>query len=641
MYGPAPQFNTGPRLAAPSDWHERGKKWASEGRERMRDHGNHLVRSLTQPGKDEDLFGIWLYFILKVLASVTTVFLFIVLLMVTTTTVTGDNSDSAVYLTNTFYTSNDNEQNISWQILTGSSWNGLPRPNNGLSYGNGLQFEHFYECMWVAQEGYGLCNGSASTVATYTTCLQSNYASQLATCAPQGGASNWPTSNQYSNCINNGLGNSVLWNLNAFRTCIKEDLWPLYDIPQDVTSAFFLGAYSWPLMVMTALFLFFVFALYTIWPVDWEDSTLIEQGKPKSSFTRLGMVWSGLAVLVALLWLIIVLLISFRTSSSWPNNNVNLYPSTQQTNVVMVVTTLIVVFYFLFDASEFQYQYGAAGYQRYTDEAEEKGRRGPQRDYEDYQEGDNPWAYSEKKAKIPTPFSMAQAQPAPGKPNAMGYYFPMDPQSFEVGSIQSAGRNFAPVLLKTWSDAYLLDSLFVVGVIGGTLQVFTADVFNIFWCILFYRAAHLGVARAGYFAYIYVFLLGESAPKAEAISATKVLALALHLAGLCALFVPLYIVFDNTRMINDYAIVVNTFIVCFIIPEIIRIIGHLALSVMSHESVKARGMYILIVVQFLWAWDLLVRCVLLWVLLWGNAGTRGTKPYLTGSLSTLNGVLAL
>jgi len=640
MYGPVPQFNPGPRLAAPSDWHERGKKWAQEGIKRMPKHGMSVLDSLYKPGPD--LVANWIYFILKVLASVATIFLLIVLIMVGTTTITGDNSDSAVYVTNTFYTSNDNEQNISWPVLTSSSWNGLPRPNNGLSYGAGLQFEHFYECMWVAQEGWGLCNGSAASVATYTTCLTTSYSSQLASCAPSGQPALWPTSNQYSQCINAGLGGNVLWNLNAFRTCIKEDLWPLYEVPQDVTSNYFLGAYSWPLLLVTSLFLLTVFALYTIWPVDWEDATVVEQGKPASSFVRLGMAWSGIAILVAAVWLIVALLIAFRTGGVWPNNNVNLYPSTQQTNVVMVVTTLSVIFYFLFDASEFQASSSSRAYERGQDAQGEKGDGPPI--WRNTDNGDSEWAYG-RQAKIPVPFSMGPGA-APGGANALGYFFPPGTQpDYQVSSLELAGRFYSPVLLKTWSDAYLLDALFVAGVVGGTLQVFTADIFNLFFCILFYRIAHLGVSRAGYFAYISVFQLGDSQPqqeaKKEAIAATKVLALAMHVAGLCALIVPIYIVFDSTRMLSDYSVLAATFYLCYIIPEVIRFIGHFLLSVLPAEYLKDRALYILIFAQFIWAWDLIVRAVLLWLLLWGNSGSRGTKPYLTSGIQSIQAIIQL
>lgn len=605
---------------------------------RWNSHGQNVYDTLTKKGGPEGQLTLhWIYFILKVLALAATIFLLVVLIMVSVSSIFQDNTDNAVYVTNSFYTTNDKETNLSWQVLTSSPWNTLPRPGVA-AYGT-VGFEHFYECMWVAQVGWGLCNASSATVASYKTCLDSSYSAQLTSCAAYGDPLAWPTANQYSGCVNDKLNSGALWSLNALRTCIDVNPWPVYEVPQDVTTTYFLGAYSWPLLVIVSTALFFVFALYTVWPVDWEDATIVEHGKPESSFVRLGMLWSGLAAVFAGAVLLVVLIIAFRTGSLWPNNNVNLYPSTQQTNVVMVVTTLTVLFYFLFDASEFQERSAnKSHYHRISDEeqrreAEDRGKDIHQQHYRDEKEG---WD-----SRIPMPVSMGLKMPLQGKPQQLGYMFPDQSTGYSVNSPEMLGKTYAPVLLKTWSDAYLLDPLFVVGLIGATMQVFTADIYNIFWCLMFYRIAHVGVARAVYYAYMQVHFDTTGPLSGEALAATKVLALGLHLAAVFALFVPVYIVFDTTRMINDYQIVVSVFVVSYFIPEALRFIGHFVLSVMPHEAGKHYGLPILLVVQFIWAWDLIVRCVVLWVVLWGNAGTRGTKPYLVSGVQSINTILQL
>ena len=630
MYGPVPQINTGPRLAD-GGWKEHGQKWASDKKTRAINHGQSVYGFLTK-STGEDLMIEWIYFIFKCLASVATVFLLVVLSIASSATVFTDNSDSAVYLTNTFYTSNDIEQNVSWQVLTSQSWNGLARPASGASYAP-LPFEHFYECMWVTQLGYGLCNSSAVTasVSTYKVCLDSNYGSQLTTCAntPGGGALSWPTSNQYSQCINNALGNNALSTLNGFRTCIRENPWPLYEIPQDIATPFFLGSYSWPLFVLTSLFLLFVFGLYTFYPIDWEDVTIVEHGKPASRFVRLGMLWSGLALLVAIFWLIIVLLITFRgtpVSTSWPNNYTNFYPSTHQTNVIMVITTFSVVFYFLFEASEYGDRLEKPkGYQNLPDDNGD-GPIGPRRP-------DGTFRQLSSQLQIPGLASMG-GNTAP--PNPMGYYFPSNAEDkYEVNTVEKAARNEAPVLLKTWTDGYLLDPLFFVGLVGATMQVFTADVYNIFFCLLFYRIAHVGLARVVHFAYVSYGMVNV-----EAMAATKAFGLALHLAGICALVVPFYIIFDTTRMLNEYSLLVNSFVLCIIIPETLRLLGHLYLAIASPTK---SALYVLTVAQFIWCWDLVVRCFILWYLLlpYGFAGARGTKSYLLSGMQSISLILVI
>ena len=62
---------------------------------------------------------------------------------------------------------------------------------------------------------------------------------------------NWPTANTYANCVNNGMSSGTRQNLNALKSCIKSDLWPLYEVPLDVDTGYFLGAFSWPLMMVT------------------------------------------------------------------------------------------------------------------------------------------------------------------------------------------------------------------------------------------------------------------------------------------------------------------------------------------------------------------------------------------------------
>lgn len=618
MYAPVPQFHPGPTLAAPKGYAQHTVEDEKMQNTKKVNHAESFKEWLNNPN---DLFTHWLYFILKVLALAATVFMLIVLIMISTTTVLGDNPDSAVYLTNTFYTSNYNEQNISWQVLTSPTWTNLPRAAVTSAVGtvyNNVQFEHFYECMWVAQEGWGLCNGSAATVATYKTCLDTAYSTQLAACAPHATVY-WPTSHQYTQCINAGLGGNAFWNLNAFRTCVDQELWPLYEIPQDVSSTIFLGTYSWPLLVMTSTFLFFVFALYTVWPVDYEDATIIEHGKPQSSFARLGMAWSGFAAIAAAVWFLLVCLIAFRASSNWPNNNVNLYPSSHQTNVVMVTATLAVIFYFIFDAAEFwDRSLKSLPYDKMKGRAE----------------------HMDKNGQIPMPFTMEVN--GLGKPGALGYFFPQKESKYTVDSIRKAGDSYAPTLLQTWSDAYLLDSIFVVGVVGGTLQVYTADIYNIFWCIAFYRITHLGVARAVHFAYVHIKVMeNTNQTMVNGVAATKMLALAMHFAGVFALIVPLYIVFDSTRMLSEYDILKNTFILSYLIPEALRLVGHLLIVFLSEYPDTHFGLYILVLAQFIWTWDLFVRTILLWILLWGNAGSRGTKPYLLSALQDMQKIIHL
>lgn len=605
----------------------------------------------------------WLYFISKLIATLATLFLYCVLFAICGSVLFWDSPELSVFVTNTFYTTMDNEQNISWQVLTQPSWNGMPR--NPATYYNDVKFEHYFECAYIAQLGWGLCNASTASVASYQQCLLSSYPTQLTVCANQSSSFSWPTANVYANCMTNNLG-GARWNFNAFKTCIREDLWPLYEVPQDVDTPYFLGAFSWPLVMLTSAFLFGVFALYTIYPIDWEDTTIIEHGKPASGYARLGMTWTFLPVLFTVFWFIVSVLVAFRASPTWPNQNTHLYPSTQQTNVIAVTTTLAVLFYFILEACEFQEKRMFHAHEpgdrekKAEGDREKKAEGEPENNYE---------GNAKRGAGATFAFQALPAAPTMGPPGVstrifsaargartgLGYYFPGVDETHRVASLRDAGEVYTPVLLNTWADGYLVDPLFFIGALGATMQVITADVYNIFWCLMFYRLAHVGVARLLYHSYVRCpggpddVNHARDAPGAltdpddgdaarQSIIATRVFALAMHVAGDVALVVVFYIIFDTTRAFPEFPTTQNLFLTGLLVPELIRTLGHVALAAMPAQRAQSKGVYILMTAQFLWAWDLVIRVIFLWVYFWGSSGGRGTKPFLLsgfGSLTTM------
>ena len=646
MYGPGSHSNPALNLDVP-DWIHTKKQRAAK-------HASNIWNFLGS-GPNEDLTMNWMYFITKLLASISTLFLIVQIFAISGSVLFWDSGELAVFVTNTFYTSNDNEQNVSWPIVTSPAWNGFARgalvgsPN---SYTN-LYNDHNYECMWVSQQGWSLCNGSAASVASYQQCLQNNYQAGITMCAAAGSLTySWPTVNIYANCINNNMSGGSRWNLNAFKTCIHNDLWPLYEIPQDVDTPYFLGAYSWPLLTLTGAYLMAVFALYTFYPVDYEDATTIEQGKPKKSFVRLGIMWTVLPIVFALVWLFFMLLQAFRAGSTWPQSNSNLYPSTQQTNVIVVVSSAAVVFYFLLELSEFQ---DRRTFEKQKEKAAEKqaGAESVQvhphghREKGEDEAREVPYGYASTNFGLPTPATMTSARPGVSakvfsfpKGGGMGYYFPNPNKNTSVNSLDDAKLMYTPVLLNTWADAYLLHPMFFVGAIGAGLQVFTADVFNIFWCLMFNRIAHLGVSRAVYHCYISERTAGgDSEAARESIATTKVLGLAMHFAASVALVVVAYILFDSTRFFSEIQVITSLFALSYMVPEAIRLVGHLFLAFTSHEYARANNIIVLLGMQFIWAWDLIIMIIYLWLIFWGSNSNRGTKPFLLNNYNSINSMM--
>ena len=607
--------------------------------------GKDIFQRLNAGSGSNSIAMHWFYFVIKVLTSITALFGFVVGLVIIGSVLFYDSPELSVFVANTFYTTNDNEQNISWQMLTSPSWNNNPR--YPLTSYNTIAFEHYYECLWVAQLGWPLCNGSSASVATYQTCLQTSYAPQLAACSTttNGTSYIWPTANQYSNCVTNQLGGSR-WNLNAFKTCVRTDLWPLFEVPQDVDTSMFLGAFSWPLLMLTSFFLILAFAFYTIWPIDWEDSTIIEYGKPKGVFHRLGMCWTLFPIVIIICWTSLMLAVSFRSGGSWPNNNVNLYPSTQQTNVIVVTASFAVLFYFFIELSEF----------RDTRALIERAMRSPF-----------------IAPLIPLPLQMNTMSKGQYSAVMTGDTFPAgDVKHQTISSIVDAGKAYTPVLLNTWSDAYLLDPLFIVGAMGATLQMTTIDVFNVFVALVVYRILHIGIARMIYQAYVIhhydtrsvefskddskmsrkgkkgddnYYAPGNYGEMEEVKLASndahvnfsfKVIALAFHFAAICSVVVVIEILFDSTRVFYEYSIFSSLIVTAIIIPESLKFLGHLFLAVTSFEPGSGhKGVLILIFVHFIWFWDLLIRVIYIWIYFWGDPGNRGTKPFLTNRFFNL------
>ena len=559
----------------------------------------------------------WVYFVIKVAIAVITLVAIAEALALTAWVLGYDAKELTTYITNTFYTTNDNEASLGWQVLTSPGWSGLTRTTPYTD----VKFEQYYECMWTAQVAWGVCNNNS--VDAYKSCMTSSYSTKLTTCSnPQTGAS-WPTLQVYTQCLTTAFNPGNRTVLNSLRVCAGQDLWPLYEQVQDIDSSFFLGAFSWPLLMLTGFFLFLLFALYTFYPVDFEDTSIIEHGKAgvgMMGLTRLGIVWTFLPLAGAISWVAVSLAIAFRSGSAWPNNFTNAYPSTQTTNVVIVTSAFAVLFYFLLELAEF---------------------------------GDRKVRDHRFKAKAQVTSFMAgipQVAFMQTDKSSLGYVFPDPFDNQQMESIASVGMAYTPVLLNTWADAYLVDILFLVGAVGATLQVLTADVYNLFWVLVYYRVAHMGMVRALYESYVHseVESREDNAAKGsnqytgvhgQGTLAMRVLALSFQFAAVYALYIVCAIVFNTNRMLTEYPTLTALFVLALIVPEAIRVAGNLFLVFYADEGRK-KGVYILVVAHFLWMWDLFIRAVFILIFFWGDSGIRGTKPFLVLRLQNVTDTLS-
>jgi hypothetical protein len=588
------------------------------------------------PARDDQL-GLamsWVYFIIKCTISLATLVGVCIAFVILGVVIGSDTTDSISYSVNTFLPSADVDSNVSWAVLFSPA--STPAATTALSYSN-VQFEHFYECMYVARMGQDRCQLIPNVNDTYLQfkpCIIARYAAELSPCTSDPNLpAGWPNAKSYSACVNKAL-NGNRGTLGALKSCVRTDSWPIYEQPQDVDTEYFLGAFSWPFLMLTGYFLFATFALYTIYPIDYEETTIIEYGKVslKSSFSRLGMVWIALPIVASIAWAAISLTVSFRAGSVWINTMNNPYPTTQQTNVV--TASMALVFYFLLELTEYY----------------------DQKNHKDGHEYDEKKVDSKLMRSLPGTLNMAGYTPVP----QVGYYFP-DPAAgpHEVSSIRDAGMTYTPVLLNLWSDAYLFDVLFFVGAIGVTLHLRTDDVYHFFFLLSFYRIAQMGFVRMIYKSYVYSDAddsetnsmkdsglpsrhesgKSELEDKKNAMLCLKINAIALHFASLCALIAVFYLMWNNQRIWVEILSIQNLFMLGLLFPEVVRLLGHIWLLLRTSELDKSKGVYILVFAHFLWMYDLIVRAFFLYILWWGDTNFKGTKPFIVDRYNALNSTL--
>ena len=595
-----------------------------------------FVERLNSPNGTVSLTMNWVYFIFKVIIAIFTILGLVLAAIIAAGMFSYDGPDFKVFLTNTFYTTQSTDNNVSWTVLTQP----VDIQNRNTPYTD-IKFEHFYECMYYSHLAYdapgpgGSCKND--TLVDYTSCAHSRYDSLLTSCTS--GPLGWPTSNQYTSCVNIAMGGNRK-TLNALRTCVRVRPWPLFEVPQEVDSPLFLGCFSWPLVMLTGFILFVAFGVYTVYPVDWEDVTYIEYGKPirKMGLSRMGLLWLGLAALIAIGWAIVGVLISFRTGSAWPDTNATPFPGTQSTNILVVSSSAIAVFYFLIEFSEY---FDRKVFAR--PEEENRPKAGAH--------------MAHPMSMIPGNIIMnamgyTQGTTAAGG-GQLGYYFPDPTAEVVVGGLTAGAAQYTPVLLRTWADAYLFDVLFCVGAVGATLQLRTAEIYNIFFSLVCYRIAQMGMVRMIYESYVRGnFESGatnrekdQGYPETTATVeenvalCTKINALALQFASICALM-PLALITSNKYgILVEFKAIQDFIMYGVLLPEVLRVAGHLFLLVRTSFKDGGKGVYILVFSHFLWMWDLGMRVFFLYLYFYGSSDYVGTKPFLVNRLQLVNATL--
>jgi hypothetical protein len=240
----------------------------------------------------------------------------------------------------------------------------------------------------------------------------------------------------------------------AFQQCVPLSSWPALDVMQTPYSTALMGSYNKAFVLLVGMWLLTSFAVYTAWLGVETPPNL--RGKPASHFARCGMaltvfclLWNGLGAVV------MVLVKAFGSPLSAGG-----FPMTVQTVFVTGIAALLGAGYFLRELWE---------------------QSSPDSDSPGY-------------TQVPT------GPPAASRASFM-HGFVRSPQTPVVRPL--ADMQYAPLLVPAWSDGWLIcDGLFLMGIVGTSNDVVTADLVRCFLLVVYAAAVHSAFVRLFYESYV-------------------------------------------------------------------------------------------------------------------------------------------
>ena len=270
----------------------------------------------------------------------------------------------------------------------------------------------------------------------------------------------------------------------AYDQCIPLSAWPTLDVMQTPYSSTFLGCYNRHFVLVIGGWLLTSFAVYTFWLNMDGGST--STGKPAHYLSRNGVVlasfcfaWNGLGALI------MVLARSFGDQGAFKN-----FPMSVQTVLVTWVFSLLATFYFAREVWE-HFAYGAAAAEGPADSARP--------------EAASDIVFGQANASAATVSSSTATYGVSRVNGGRRYtnlsYFMRLPQP--AAPDPALDDPYTPLLSLTWSDSWVFcDALLLLGVVGTSPDVVTADVVRVFLVTLYGNAIHTAFVRLLYEGYV-------------------------------------------------------------------------------------------------------------------------------------------
>lgn len=541
-------------------------------------------------------------------------------------TVWNCGSDCDLYATNTFLSTSGSRDNRGWPVLTDSAMQVPP------SRSNFWPLAPYFSCMQSAGMATDRCNNA--TVDLYTSCVTTNDVTKtaLGTCLSFTGNYyfDWPTGPQFMNCLFSSSVLAPALNVqnsrktrNAFRACMSGSPWPFFETVLGPDTMFILGSFNWGLFGSIGLVGFASFSVYTMSTCT---SGTVEHGTV-GVFQKLGTAWA----LIAMVWTLALLVSTFALLL---NNTVS--TSVMSSCALLFNLALLIVYFGLelldgyrgFGRTDFSWDLYPAQYKgKSADRRNEKVRR--LRDLDE--EG------RRRASDVPPDYAAYSASKMEQHPLAL---LPEQPDHYQL-HLNNVDLYASP-LLALWADGYTIcDTMIWLSVAGATGQLTTDCAWNMFTLVFLIRLNNSNIARLLFECFHSdhdlhldsqsrvvnkssnpVDQYKTSTPgimlntdsfngKAEPYLDLKVLALSMQFANVLFFISLLFVVYDPNQLTSK-GLFNGFMIMCFFIPEGIRLLVHLYCQV---EFKKNHGLFLLLTHQFIWNWDVLFRIVYLGIIL--------------------------
>ena len=553
---------------------------------------------------------------------------------------------SMLYLTTTFLSTRKIETTFGWPVATERSSNDqIQTPFNSAGSDRSYRFGHYLECMYTARMADKACSPSAS-YPDYVYCLTNTSAvvSGLDACASfptvTSVYSHWPTSEEYLSCLwNNPLlqnSESQRASKNVFRACMDKSLWPFFEVPQTIDSPVIFGSYNWALLLVSGLIVMTSFGVYTASP---KEDGQVAHGEV-GYMMRLGAFWSALAFIWNVLFLIVFIVVAFRNTGEFQQGGG--LPTTVSTTFVTLLVYAVATFYFFAAAMH--------------------GIR--PRKFLAMQTGPDTM-------KIVPVCASHAVDDTENRHLLQGTFPRIDPSShkpaekYVLADGKDVAKYYTPPMLAVWSDSYFADVCIVLGMAGATGQLSTDQAWNLATLTIAYRILNMIISRCISDAFMNNVRLSqavndakngivtrpgmyfnyprkpEDPAKTTALKGvdvhlnTKIIGLSTQLAALYLYVGLLMLVFSANSALNDFDVFRSFFIVCFAIPEGLRLLLHVFYQFTYTQYNDGVPWMLYNAGFFIWLWDFIARIIFVCLVVFDGGNKPGTFDFLKTQTNAL------